>query len=71
MKLNVFFGNEKAGALESTENLNIKKSVISKIFDEFKSKSHNAFAALKADEKVSKVILDLISDFFINFNEVF
>lgn len=53
------------------ENLNIKKSVISKIFDEFKSKSHNAFAALKADEKVSKVILDLISDFFINFNEVF
>ncbi len=53
------------------ENLNIKKSVISKIFDEFKSKAHNAFAALKADEKVSKVILDLISDFFINFNEVF
>ena len=43
------------------ENLNIKKSVISKIFDEFKSKSHNAFAALKADEKVSKIILDLIS----------
>lgn len=43
------------------ENLNIKKGVFSKIFDEFKSKSHNAFAALKTDEKVSKNILDLIS----------
>lgn len=57
-----FFGNEKAGALESTENRGMIFS-----YDE----KYLAFAALKADEKVSKVILDLISDFFINFNEVF
>lgn len=52
MKLNVFLGNEKAGALESTENRGVIFS-----YDE----KYLAFAALKADEKVSKIILDLIS----------
>ncbi|MGN0739726.1 MAG: type II toxin-antitoxin system HipA family toxin [Treponema sp.] len=43
------------------ENLNIKGSVISKIFSDFEGKFSKAFADLKADEKVSKDILDLIS----------
>ena len=42
------------------ENLDIKSSVVSKIFDDFGSKSSKAFEVLKTDEKVSKDLLDLI-----------
>ena len=42
------------------ENLDIKSSVISKIFAEFESKLSNAFDTLKTEEKVSTNILDSI-----------
>ena len=42
------------------ENLDIKSSVISKIFAEFESKLSNAFDTLKTEEKVSANILDSI-----------
>ncbi len=43
------------------ESLDIKDSVLSKIFDDFESNYTKAFEELKADEKVSKQILDSIS----------
>ncbi|MCR5254084.1 MAG: type II toxin-antitoxin system HipA family toxin [Treponema sp.] len=43
------------------ETLDIKSRVVSKIFDDFEIKSNKAFEILKADEKVTKDVLDLIS----------
>ena len=43
-----------------SESLNIKYSVLSKIFDEFSKKYINAFEELKDDEKVSSDILNSI-----------
>ena len=45
-----------------SENMDIKGSVILRIFDEFESKSHKAFEALRTEEKISKEILDLIAE---------
>lgn len=42
------------------ESLNIKHSVLSKIFDDFAKKYINAFEELKDDEKISKDILNSI-----------
>ena len=42
------------------ENLNIKGSVLSKIFNNFESKYSKAFETLKSETKISKEILDLI-----------
>ena len=42
------------------ESLNIKYSVLSKIFDDFEKKYINAFEELKDDEKISKDILNSI-----------
>ncbi|MBR0032157.1 MAG: type II toxin-antitoxin system HipA family toxin [Treponema sp.] len=42
------------------ESLNIKYSVLSKIFDEFSKKYINAFEELKDDEKISRDILNSI-----------
>lgn len=42
------------------ESLNIKHSVLSKIFDDFAKKYTNAFEELKDDEKISKDILNSI-----------
>ena len=42
------------------ESLNIKYSVLSKIFDDFAKKYTNAFEELKDDEKISKDILNSI-----------
>ena len=44
------------------ENLDVKGSVLSKIFADFESKSSKAFEALKTDEKVSGDVLDLIAE---------
>lgn len=43
------------------ENLDIKGSVISKIFADFATKAHKAFEGLKCEEKVSKDVIDAIS----------
>ncbi|MBQ2553317.1 MAG: type II toxin-antitoxin system HipA family toxin [Treponema sp.] len=42
------------------ENLNIKGSVLSKIFNNFESKYSKAFETLKSETKISKEVLDLI-----------
>ncbi len=45
------------------DNLDIKGTVLSKIFDDFKSKCSKSFESLKSDEKVSKDVLDSIFSF--------
>lgn len=42
------------------ESLNIKYSVLSKIFDDFSKKYINAFDELKNDEKISRDIVNSI-----------
>ena len=47
--------------IDWAENLDIKGSVISKIFADFGSKAHKAFDNMKEDGKVSKDVFDAIS----------
>ncbi|MDD5788992.1 MAG: hypothetical protein PUE30_00470 [Spirochaetia bacterium] len=44
------------------ESLNIKYSVLSKIFDDFAKKYITAFEELKYDEKISRDVLNSIFD---------
>ena len=44
------------------ESLNIKYSVLSKIFDDFAKKYITAFEELKDDEKISRDVLNSIFD---------
>ena len=44
------------------ESLNIKYSVLSKIFDDFAKKYVTAFEELKDDEKISRDVLNSIFD---------